>query len=145
MRPGREIDTRIATEVFGYKVWARGKVLYENPPQGERPLRSYSKDIEWAWTVAEKMKISMIPVAGGHWFAFVGPEEKAGWESPLELSKTLDAGDFAECGAFVGDQPALVICMAALKAMEKRQSRAESQTTTDSAKSSDEKNPPELH
>ena len=81
MRPGREIDTKIATEVFGHKVWARGKVLFENPAQGERPLRRYSREIEWAWEVANKMKVTLIPVENGQWFAFVGPEGKDGWSS----------------------------------------------------------------
>lgn len=120
MRPGREIDTKIATEVFGHKVWARGKVLFENPPQGERPLRKYSREIEWAWDVAEKMKITLIPVENNQWFAFVGPGDKDGWTSPMEVLRLLEEKNFAGCGAEVGRDAALVICSAALKAIEKR-------------------------
>lgn len=29
MRPGREIDTRIAREVFGNEVWASNKMIHE--------------------------------------------------------------------------------------------------------------------
>ena len=73
MRPGREIDTRIAKEIFGHKVWAQNKVLFENAEKGDRPLRNYSKEIEWAMDVAREMKVALLPVAGGQWFAFVGP------------------------------------------------------------------------
>ena len=37
MRPGRELNAKIATEVFGYKVWRHKGVLTENPPAGDRP------------------------------------------------------------------------------------------------------------
>jgi hypothetical protein len=126
MRPGREIDTKIATEVFGHKVWARGKILLENPPQGERPLRKYSREIEWAWEVAVKMNITLIPIVGGQWFAFIGPEEKQGWNSPTEVLQLLEEKRFAGCGADFSDNAALAICSAALKAIEKR--RAEKLT-----------------
>ncbi|MGE0631103.1 MAG: hypothetical protein AB7O96_01755 [Pseudobdellovibrionaceae bacterium] len=121
MRPGREIDAKIAQEVFGYRVWARAKTLMENPPQGERPLRAYSKEMEWAWEIAEKLKITLLPIDGGQWFAFVGPIEKLGWESPQALLQFLGAGNFNDCGAAVGDHAPTVICEAALNAMEKRQ------------------------
>lgn len=121
MRPGREIDTQIATEVFGYKVWARGKILHENPPQGERPLRKYSREMEWAWEVAKKMKITLIPIIGDQWFAFVGPADKQGWESPEAVLKILQEQNFAGCGAAFGDEAPMVICMAALNAIKKRQ------------------------
>jgi len=119
MRPGRELDTQIATEIFGYKVWARGKNLLENPPQGERPLRKYSREMEWAWEVAKKMHVTLIPIVGGQWFAFVGPESKSGWNSPDEVLKILQDKEFAGCGAAFGDDAAHVICEAALKAAEK--------------------------
>lgn len=120
MRPGREIDTRIAQEVMGHHVWVRQKVLYENHSTGERPLRKYSAEMEWAWEVVLKMKMTLIPIVGGQWFAFVGGTANEGWESPQELLKVLESGNFSECGAAVGDNPALVICQAALKAVEKR-------------------------
>jgi len=121
MRPGREIDTRIAREVFGHRVWAQNKVLFENAEKGDRPLRNYSKEIEWAMDVARKMKVALLPVAGGQWFAFVGPDAMGGWESPQAMLQFLEAGNFNDCGAAVGDNPAALICEAALKATEKRQ------------------------
>jgi hypothetical protein len=120
MRPGRELDTQIAQEIFGHKVWARGKVLHENPETGDRPLRHYSKEIEWAAKVAEKMKITLIPIEGDQWFAFVGPAENAGWESPQAILKFLEANRFENCGAALGTELPLVICQAALQAVEKR-------------------------
>lgn len=129
MRPGRELDTRIAQEVFGHKVWARAKVLMEDPATGERPLRQYSKGIEWAWEVAEKMNITLLPIEGGQWFAFVGPVEKQGWNSPQEMLEFLSSGNFKDCGADVGDNIALVICQAALKAIDKRKVLAEQPQT----------------
>lgn len=120
MRPGREVDARIAKEVFGHRVWAQAKVLFENAEKGDRPLRNYSKEIEWAWEVAEKMKITLIPVEGGEWFAFTGPIENNGWESPTAVLQYLETGTFDGCGASVGPNPAVAICEAALKAVEKR-------------------------
>lgn len=120
MRPGRELDTKIATEVFGHKVWARGKVLYENPETGERPLRNYTREIEWAWKVAEKMKISILAIEGGQWFAFVGPENVDGWPAPETMLKVLEEKKFDGCGAAVGDNIAFVICEAAIRAIDKR-------------------------
>lgn len=120
MRPGRELDTRIATEVFGHKVWARGKVLYENPETGERPLRNYTREVEWAWKVAEKMKISILPIENNQWFAFVGPESVDGWPAPEAMLKVLEEKKFDGCGAAVGDNIAFVICEAAIRAIDKR-------------------------
>jgi hypothetical protein len=124
MRPGREIDARIAKEIFGHKVWAQAKVLYENAPKGDRPLRNYSKEMEWAWEVIEKMKVTLIPIEGGQWFAFVGPQkligEKNGWESPDAVLKFLEAKQFEDCGAAVGDNVPLLVCQASLIANEKR-------------------------
>lgn len=120
MRPGREMDARVAKEVFGYNVWAQAKVLYENAPKGDRPLRNYTKEMEWAWEVAEHMKITLIPIEGGNWFAFAGPKSKDGWESPTALLEFLASGDFNECGAAVGTDAPQVICEAALRAAEKR-------------------------
>ena len=125
MRPGRETDVRIAKEVFGYKVWAQGKVLYENAPKGDRPLRSYTKEMEWAWEVVEQMQMTLIPIQGGEWFAFVGPEAKKGWESPQAVLEFLNHGNFNDCGAAVGSSAPFVICDAALKAVEKRRALAE--------------------
>lgn len=121
MRPGREMDVEIAKEVFGHRVWAKGKVLYENAALGDRPLRNYSKEMEWAWEVAERMKITLLPIEGGQWFAFNGPMEKKGWESPQELLKFLEAGQFDGCGAAVGEKAPQAICEAALRTTEKRE------------------------
>jgi hypothetical protein len=120
MRPGREIDARIAKEIFGHKVWAQAKVLYESAPKGDRPLRNYSKEMEWAWEVVEKMKVTLIPIEGGQWFAFVGPREKIGWESPDAVLKFLEAKQFEDCGAAIGENVPLLICQASLIANEKR-------------------------
>ena len=54
MRPGPELNAKIAKEVFGYKVWRDKGILTENPAAGDRPLRNYSNDLQWAWEVAEK-------------------------------------------------------------------------------------------
>ena len=118
MPPGREIDAQIATEIFGYEVFAKNKVLHERAIKGERPLRNYSKEMEFAWEVAEKMRISLIPVDGKSWFAFAAPTE--GWPSPQNFLQYLEGGDFSLCGAAVGESGPLVICQAAIKAIEKR-------------------------
>lgn len=117
MRPGREIDTKIAQEIFGYQVYPKNKVLHESAPLGERPLRKYSKEIEWAFEVAKQARISLIPIEGGQWFAFAANNQ--GWKSPQELLQILESGDFSVCGAAVSEDPAEAICQAALVAAEK--------------------------
>ncbi len=129
MRPGREIDTRVAREIFGHEVWATNKVLHEKAPLGKRPLRCYSKDIEHAWEVAREMHISLIPIEGGQWFAFAGTS--TGWKSPQEFIEALQKGDFVESGAAVGENPALAICLAALTAKEKQNSLPAAEATAE--------------
>jgi hypothetical protein len=118
MRPGRELDCQIAQEVFGHRVFVKKRVLYEDAPLGERPLPDYTKDIRWAWEVAEKMSISLIPIENGSWFALVGPE--AGWKSPGDFIQYLGTGEFVNSGAAVGPSAPLMICVAAMKAVETR-------------------------
>ncbi len=119
MRPGREIDARVAQEIFGYEVFAKNKVLHESTEKGPRPLRNYSKEMEWAWKVAEQMRVSLVPIEGGQWFAFAGPSQ--GWENPEAFLTYLRAGDFSKCGASVNTDPAAAICEAALVAKQKIQ------------------------
>lgn len=118
MRPGREIDARIAQEVFGYEVTVVKKVLHEKAPLGVRPLLKYSKDIAAAWLVAEKMHIALLPVEGNAWFAMAGKAD--GWKSPAEFLEFLQEAKFVEAGAAVGQNPAETICLAALNAVDKR-------------------------
>lgn len=124
MRPGREMDTRIAREVFGHEVWATNKTIFEKAPLGKRPLRNYSKEIEYAFEVATKLKITLLPIEGDAWFAFVGTT--TGWKSPEEFAAFLEAKNFEGCGAAVGTNPAQVICESALRAIDNRRSREES-------------------
>jgi hypothetical protein len=129
MRPGREMDTRIAREVFGHEVWATNKTLHEKTPDGKRPLRNYTKEIEWAWEVAQQMRISIMPVNEDQWFAFVAGN--TGWKSPQEFAEFLQAGNFKGCGAAVGESIPTVICEAALRALDKNITEvAESQHPT---------------
>lgn len=118
MRPGREMDCAIAQKIFGHRVHVKKRILHEETPKGERPLRLYSKEIEWAWEVAAKMGISLIPIENGSWFALVG--NKHGWKSPAEFIEYLQTGEFAKAGAAVGENAPHVICMAALTAAENR-------------------------
>jgi hypothetical protein len=118
MRPGRELDCSIAQEVFGHRVYVKKRVLYEDAPKGERPLREYTKQMSWAWEVAEKMNISLIPIEGGQWFALVGPE--FGWRSPADFIQYLQEGNFVNSGAAVGTDAPMMICLAAMKAIATR-------------------------
>ena len=117
MRPGRELDTRVAREIFGHHVWASNKTIHEKTEEGKRPLRNYTREMAWAWEVAEKMKITLLPIEGGQWFAFSGAGD--GWKSPQEFIETLQRGEFVHGGAAVGESAPFVICLAALKAAEK--------------------------
>ncbi len=118
MRPGREIDVQVAQEIFQHQIIVKKKILHEITPLGERPLRNYAKEIQYAWTVAEQMRVSLIAIEGGNWFALAGKAE--GWGGPEALLHYLKGGNFANCGAAVGDNAALVICQAALVAREKQ-------------------------
>lgn len=118
MQMGREIDTRVATEIFGYEVFFENKELYETTENGPRPLAHYSGKMEFAWLVAEKMRVSLIPIEGGQWFAFFSKHE--GWDSPEAFLTFLKQGDFSKCGASVGENAAQVICEAALVAKQKQ-------------------------
>jgi hypothetical protein len=112
------MDTRIAQEIFRHEVWASNKVVHEKTALGKRPLRRYTKEIEAAWEVAERMKISVIPVADGHWFAFSHAEQS--WASPQDFADFLAKGDFRDCGAAIGAEAPQVICEAALRMLDKR-------------------------
>jgi len=119
MRPGRELNTRIATEVLGFKVARHKGVLTEFRPNGDRPLRDYSNEMEYAFEVAKKMKVVLIPIVGEQWFAFIRSPEFDGWESPQAVLQFLEAGKFSTSGAAADENPALAICIAALKCVEK--------------------------
>ncbi|MBC7465000.1 MAG: hypothetical protein H7256_03320 [Bdellovibrio sp.] len=120
MRAGKELNLRIATEVFGYEVKPHNGELYEFRPQGNCPLRNYSTEMEYAWEVAAFMKVTLIPIVGDHWFAFIGSADNAGWESPQAVLEFLNAGVFSVAGAAVNINPCLAICTAAIKMVEKK-------------------------
>ncbi len=116
MRPGRELDTMIAKQIFNHETIIKRKIPTEVTPAGERPLREYSKEIGAAFEVAKKLNISLIPIEGGSWFALAGKSE--GFTSPGEFINYLSTGNFVNAGAAVTDSPALSICLAAIKAVE---------------------------
>ncbi len=122
MRPGREIDCAVAQKVFGHRVFVKKRVLFEDTPKGDRPLRFYSKDIAHAWEVVEKLGISILPIENGDWFALVGSED--GWKTPAEFVEYLHKGNFVNAGAAVGKSAPQVICIAAIKSMDLRNSGA---------------------
>jgi hypothetical protein len=118
MRPGRELDTLMATEVLGHTVKVKQKELWEDAAKGDRPLRKYSRESSAALEIMEKLNISVIPVAGGQWFAMVGKLER--WESPADFLQYLSSGNFKDSGAAVGVNFAETICLAAANAVEAR-------------------------
>lgn len=118
MQPGREIDARVAKEIFDHQVFEQDGVLHENMGSNVQPLRHYSSEMQWAWLVAEKMRVSIIPIEGGYWFAFFSQLE--GWGSPESFLDFLNTGDFSKCGAAVSENAALAICEAALIANHKQ-------------------------
>lgn len=119
MQTGREIDIRIAQEIFEFEVFLKDETYFEKSGNEERPLKFYSRDIQSAWLVAEKMRVSLIPVENRNWFAFIDPED--GWSAPEAFLNFLKEGNFTQSGASVGDNAALVICEAALVANQKRE------------------------
>jgi hypothetical protein len=71
-----------------------------------------------AWEVAQKMRITLIPIQDRSWFALVG--KPTGWESPAQLMQYMAENAFAEGGAAVQNSAPLAICLAALTAIQKR-------------------------
>ncbi|RZA26050.1 MAG: hypothetical protein EOP10_04855 [Proteobacteria bacterium] len=117
----RELDLYMAQKVLGNKTYndKNGQPREMLESGQSRPLRSYSSDMGAAWEVVEKMGISILPVEQG-WFALVGNAK--GWESPADFINYLQTADFAHSGAAVGESAAATICIAAMKAIERRDS-----------------------
>jgi hypothetical protein len=119
MQAGRELDTFIAEKVLGHAVTLKNEELWEVTALGDRPLKNFSRDISAAWEVVAKLGITIIPVEGNGWFAFVGTG--TAWRSPAAFLEFLQKGDFMSSGAAIGENPAETICFAALKSYEKKQ------------------------
>jgi hypothetical protein len=122
MQSGRDLDIFIAENVLGHPVRMIEAELWETTALGDRPLRKFSRDISAAWEVVEKMGITIIPVEGSGWFAFVGTGNA--WRSPAAFLEFLQKGDFMSSGAAIGENPAETICFAAVKCFEKKQADA---------------------
>lgn len=103
--------------------------MFEETPQGDRPLRKYTKEMDSAWEVADKMRIAVIPVEGGQWFALLSGGQ--GWKSPQDFIEYLQTGKFANAGAAVADSAALAICLAANNAIDARKSNAQPEADAD--------------
>ncbi len=140
MRPGREIDTQISKEVMGYNVKVKQRELWEDTPLGDRPLRKYSRDITAAWEVAEKLNITLIPVENKSWFAMAGKDQR--WSSPADFLKYITTGNFVESGASVDENPALAICLAAIKAIQSRKVATSPDVTAETPAQTE---PPQVH
>ncbi len=115
----RELDLYMAQRVLGHRTYndKTGKPFEELSSGQTRPLRSYARDISAAWEIVEKLGISVLPVEQG-WFALVGNAK--GWESPADFIAYLQTADFANSGAAVGASAPETICLAAMKAVERR-------------------------
>lgn len=109
MIPGRDLDAKIATEIFGWTDIEAVVVPYEREPvvQGTRPdgsrrvVPEYSSKIEFAWEVVEKFGFSVVKDDGGWWAG----EIKWDWpHHPDETQKLIP----------LSEAPALAICLAAL-------------------------------
>lgn len=120
---GTEVDALIAQYVMEHDVIRQKKGgIKERTSQGLiRPLRAYSRDMNAAWEVAQKMRVTLIPIQERSWFALVG--KPGGWESPAELMQYMAENAFAEGGAAVQNTAPLAICLAALTAVQKRESK----------------------
>lgn len=135
MRAGKELNLAIASEVMGHAVSRQKNGTYmEATPKGVRPLAPYSSDMNAAWEVAQKIGVTLIPIADGSWFSFVG--KKAGWNSPAEFMEALGKADFVRCAAAVDMSAPLSICIAAVKSIENRRTAAEN-TSENSERPSD--------
>jgi hypothetical protein len=118
MRAGRELDKMIAQHVMGHPVTQQKREVFEGTSKGTRPLAAYTTDMTAAWEVVERMSITLIPIENGGWFALAGKPER--WKSPADFMQYLQTADFASAGAAVGESAPFVVCMAAIKAIENR-------------------------
>lgn len=119
MRPGREIDTLIAKNLFQHDVVIKRKIPTEVTPAGERPLREYSKEMGAAHEVMKALNISLIPIEGQQWFALAG--KKQGFTSPADFLRYLSEGNFQDAGAGLANTAPEAICLAALNALQSAQ------------------------
>lgn len=124
MRPGRELDTLIAKHIFNHEVIIKRKIPTEVTPAGERPLREYTKEMGAAFDVMKKLNISLIPIENGQWFALAG--EAQGFASPADFIKYLSTGNFQDAGAAISDSAPLSISLAAIRSVESRLARTQS-------------------
>ncbi len=129
MRSERELDCFVAKEVFGNSVKVKEKGMVEVTPQGEKPLRKYSRDIGAAWEVAEKLNITMVPVENEGWFAFVGTGR--GWSNPAAFLEFMQQGNFMGSGAAIAKSAAEAICLAAFKSLRKENTQPSETVTYD--------------
>lgn len=136
MRPGREIDCKLAESVFGYRVHVKKGILFEETPNGDRPLRRYTKEMDAAWEVADKLRIAVIPVEGGQWFALVNGGE--GWKSPADFIAYLQTGSFANAGAAVAESPSQAVCLAALSSLQSLENNSKLPATSELEKAAEE-------
>jgi hypothetical protein len=127
MNPGRDLNNLVAEQVMGHTVHRQKNVFFEATPKGNRPVRDYSNNMQDAWEVATHMGITLIPIEDGSWFAMVGPQE--GWRSPQAFIECMQKGEFADSGAAVTKNAALSICIAAVKATEKKRSAPTPEST----------------
>ncbi len=116
----KDLDALVSQYVMEHDVirLKKGGLRERTRQQHIRPMRAYSADISAAWEVVQKLGILVIPIADGTFFSLVGGEK--GWNSPADLIQYLQTADFATGGAAVADSAPLSICLAALKAVQKR-------------------------
>ena len=115
LKAGPDLDVLIARDVMGY-IFCEKHQAWTLPNRGidfKCPPFSSSDYMEWAWQVAEKMRIAVIPIADGRWWAVVdsGFQAKAGDFTWYE--REFNSGE-----ACVSESAAHAICLAALKKLE---------------------------
>lgn len=111
----RTIDALVAEHVMGLQPCTdpvgRCEAAHMTPPQcwgngkGGSDLESYTETIAAAWQVVEKMRLAVIPDAGGGWCAAQEPWDGTGW-----YEKGVGDWDW-------GETAPLAICTAALRAL----------------------------
>ena len=118
MAKERAMDVLVSEHVMGHQVIRpKSGAIKERTVLGHiRPLRAYSTDIGACWEVIQKLKITLLPIQPDSWFALVGEA----WNGPAQFFEFLQKADFTSSGAAVDKSAPLAVCVAALKAVEKR-------------------------
>jgi hypothetical protein len=125
VRPGRELDLRVAGEVMGWSNLSRGSRgigafgwhpgLTDVPPHGRIPVPNYSTDMRAAWEVHLAICERLFSVRRRY---FAALQDLTRPEPPSDFVRPLDGAAWPDVLVVLRHRMPEAICLAALTAME---------------------------